>query len=250
MIHMAIKCREIFLSLFYYILDYKNIKSMFEGIGVECFKILKTSYWTRKVSFFYCEVSGRPLFVKQYKGIYSLTREVQVLNYLNSYNDRNIVNIEFSEKNQNSLFLGMEVVDGTTISENFFRKDRDCIISVIEQTVAFLDRLNEYQVIHCDIRPDNIMLDKCYNLKVIDFEYSVVKSIDNLSQLSASNNDKIENLGGQFSCEGLVWDDAYSFYSIYSLFLKNTKFEKDLLINSRLYELKKRIGRNIYEHST
>ena len=52
-------------------------------------------------------------------------------------------------------------------------------IKIIKQLVELLIFLKKYNIVHIDLKTENILLDDCYNIKVIDFEHSEVIKNEN-----------------------------------------------------------------------
>ena len=80
--------------------------------------------------------------------------------------------------------------------------------------------LSSIEVVHRDIRPHNIIIVNEI-MKIIDFEHS---SISNEIMDNNSNN-----LNKDFSPNGKIWDDAYSFKKIAEYFVNKSLLEKALI---------------------
>ena len=89
---------------------------------------------------------------------------------------QNIVQ-SFAVGNDNGIYyIAMEFVDGQTVSEMMLRKSRFSESETIRTGVAVANALdyawNEKQLLHRDIKPDNIMIDKSGRVKLMDLGLS------------------------------------------------------------------------------
>lgn len=71
-----------------------------------------------------------------------------------------------------ALYSLFEYVDGITLQQWYLRQpkaDLNQVIDIIEQTGKALQALHRAEILHQDIRPDNVMLDQHRQVKLIDF---------------------------------------------------------------------------------
>jgi hypothetical protein len=91
-------------------------------------------------------------------------------------NDAHIVNVLDFEVTGTEALLIMEYVDGPTLGallrECTELLDLDLVATVIKDVAAALEHAHENQVLHLDIKPDNILIDHKGQLKVSDFGLS------------------------------------------------------------------------------
>ncbi|MDR0347636.1 MAG: serine/threonine protein kinase, partial [Coriobacteriales bacterium] len=88
-------------------------------------------------------------------------------------NDARIVNVLDFEVTGTEALLIMEYVDGPTLT-NLLREsaellDLDSITTIMNDVAAALEYAHENQVLHLDIKPDNILIDHKGHTKVTDF---------------------------------------------------------------------------------
>ena len=68
------------------------------------------------------------------------------------------------------LFLVMEYVDGETLRQRLCRPIRlDQFFTIATQCAEALVAAHEHGIIHCDIKPENIMLTSAGQVKILDF---------------------------------------------------------------------------------
>lgn len=84
----------------------------------------------------------------------------------------NIVTIHDFGLHENRLFIVMEYVPGTDLQEILKRRGRLTIseaISLISQACAGIGYAHESGLVHCDIKPQNLLVNPSGQLKVLDF---------------------------------------------------------------------------------
>lgn len=79
-------------------------------------------------------------------------------------------------------FLQMEYVDGTTIDQYFPMPWDKGWEDIFTEVISAFEYLEKHQILHRDIRPANILVDKSGNVKIIDFGFG--------KQLSRSRTDE------------------------------------------------------------
>jgi serine/threonine-protein kinase len=83
-----------------------------------------------------------------------------------------IVNIYDVGKDENVYYIVMEYIQGETLKEYIERKNKlslDEAVSIALQICEALDHAHQNNLIHCDIKPHNILLGKGGRVKVTDF---------------------------------------------------------------------------------
>ncbi|MBD2203923.1 serine/threonine protein kinase [Calothrix sp. FACHB-1219] len=97
-------------------------------------------------------------------------REVNILQKLNGH--PNIPSFfEYVEENQ-EFYLIQQYIQGNTLSEKIQSQqnlEESEVIQIIDKLINILEFVHENNIIHRDIKPDNIIIDKDDNLFLIDF---------------------------------------------------------------------------------
>ena len=101
---------------------------------------------------------------------------------------KNIVSIyEFFEENQTAYFV-MELLKGVDLRQyikknkvNKFSVSINRAIDIIKQILNGLKEIHNANVVHCDIKPSNIFVEKNGNIKIIDF--GLAKKMDDMNVL-------------------------------------------------------------------
>lgn len=121
-----------------------------------------------------CEPSGRMVAIKCFK---AYTKEVE--REIRIHKDLTHPNIaKFYEfiSDEDGYYIVMELAEGGTLLEwiNFCGFINEIMArKLFVQMVSALDYLhNEMNIIHRDMKPDNILIDADYNIKIIDFGLS------------------------------------------------------------------------------
>lgn len=90
-----------------------------------------------------------------------------------------IINIYDVASEGNNQYIVMEYVDGVTLKE-YMQEHKLSLNAALEIGVRLADALqhaHSHNVIHCDIKPQNILIDKNLNPKIADF--GIAKMITN-----------------------------------------------------------------------
>jgi serine/threonine protein kinase len=75
-------------------------------------------------------------------------------------------------RKRNYLYVAMEFVDGQTLRQWMIdhpRPDLETVRNIVEQIAKGLRAFHRKEMLHQDLRPDNIMIDKTGTAKIIDF---------------------------------------------------------------------------------
>lgn len=83
-------------------------------------------------------------------------------------------------RTRNYLYVVMEYVDGKTLRQWMAdepRPDVETVRGIVEQIAGGLQAFHRMEVLHQDIRPDNIMIDKAGTVKIIDFGSTKVAGV-------------------------------------------------------------------------
>jgi eukaryotic-like serine/threonine-protein kinase len=90
----------------------------------------------------------------------------------------NIVTIYDADLQQDFCYITMEYIDGSTL-EKFCRPDKllpvKMVLKIIFNVCKGLEYAHQNEVIHCDIKPSNIMLRPSGQVKITDFSIAYVK---------------------------------------------------------------------------
>jgi len=94
-------------------------------------------------------------------------------------------------RKRNYLYVAMEFVDGQTLKQWMIdnpKPDLETIRGIVEQIARGLQAFHRKEMLHQDIRPDNIMIDKTGTVKIIDFGSTNVRGVLEAAP-SAERND-------------------------------------------------------------
>jgi len=75
-------------------------------------------------------------------------------------------------RKRNYLYVATEFIDGRTLSQWMAdnpRPDIETVRGIVEQIARGLQAFHRLEMLHQDLRPDNIMIDKTGTVKIIDF---------------------------------------------------------------------------------
>ncbi len=114
------------------------------------------------------------------EGEHYFMREVQAINRLRHPNIINIV--DYGKTESEMLYLVMEHLPGKTLKQIIkkeFPLDPKRICEILIQLLGALEQAHDSEIIHCDLKPDNLMVEKVAGqpdfVKVLDFGIAKVK---------------------------------------------------------------------------
>jgi serine/threonine-protein kinase len=91
-----------------------------------------------------------------------------------------------------SVFLVMELLEGETLAHRFERKARSLaapqILLIADQVLDVLASAHEKQIVHRDIKPDNIFLTKTGTVKLLDFGIARLRELSTQSSATRSGS--------------------------------------------------------------
>ncbi|KRA40254.1 bifunctional protein-serine/threonine kinase/phosphatase [Devosia sp. Root635] len=88
--------------------------------------------------------------------------------------------IHNQDRKRHYLYLATEYVDGQTLTQwmvDHPRPDLNAVRDIVEQVARGLNAFHRQEMVHQDLRPDNIMIDKAGTVKIIDFGSTKVAGI-------------------------------------------------------------------------
>jgi serine/threonine protein phosphatase PrpC len=95
-------------------------------------------------------------------------------------------------RRRNYLYVTMEFVDGQTLRQWMIdnpRPDLEAVRGIVEQVARGLQAFHRLEMLHQDIRPENIMIDRTGTVKIIDFGSTKVRGVVEAAPLA--NHDDI-----------------------------------------------------------
>ena len=113
--------------------------------------------------------TGKELFEKNKEKI---IKEARILSEINH---PNVVNVLEVFKQNNTVYIVMEFISGYSLKQQVEQKgvfQEDKLKKIIYKIGQALDYIHEKNILHLDIKPSNILIDKNNNPKLIDFGIS------------------------------------------------------------------------------
>lgn len=100
----------------------------------------------------------------------------------------NIVNIYDVGEEESIYYIVMEYVDGQTLKQ-FIQKnspvDVDVALNIMQQLTSAISHAHQNHIIHRDIKPQNILIDREGNVKITDFGIAVALSATSITQTNS-----------------------------------------------------------------
>ncbi|GEN30382.1 serine/threonine-protein kinase [Cerasibacillus quisquiliarum] len=100
----------------------------------------------------------------------------------------NIVNIYDVGDEEHLLYMVMEYVDGMTLKEYIHRFSplpMQDVVDIMKQITSAIHHAHEHNIIHRDIKPQNILIDQNGKVKVTDFGIAIALSSTALTQTNS-----------------------------------------------------------------
>ncbi len=96
-------------------------------------------------------------------------------------NHSNIMRVTSDQKHSRFLYHVCEYIDGQTLSEWMHDNPQPTIgqvRNIISQVIAALRKFQRLELVHRDLKPDNIMIDRFGHVKLIDYGTALIASLD------------------------------------------------------------------------
>ena len=152
--------------------------------------------WTSEVIFLKHRAGSDHLFIKVYAS--HKTREKKIGDYLKSTSETSFVlPVKYIEIGEYSIYTFPYQV-GITLKDAIERRAQKELNYFLENILDLLVQLNSYTVTHCDLTPQNIIIDTCGSLKIIDFEFAIIRDHPSLCMHDEAEEVFLENLGGKY----------------------------------------------------
>ena len=132
-------------------------------------------------------------------------------------------------------YLQMEYVEGTTIDkyeDEIWGKDWETIFA---ETINAFKYLEDHKILHRDIRPANILIDKDYNVKIIDFGFGKILSESSDCGESVVLNWPVTELPDEVALEG-KYNHQSEIYFLGKLFSRLLKDDKETFRYSHIID--------------
>ncbi len=122
----------------------------------------------------------------------------------------NVVKIHNSNDKANFLAYAMEYIKGQTLRQWMDENknpDIEVVVSLVKQIIQGLRAFHRQEMLHCDLKPENIMIDEIGQIKLIDFGSARIAGVAELS----SPIDSVGNQGTQgYTAPEVILDERVS----------------------------------------
>ena len=128
-------------------------------------------------------------------------------------------------------FIVTEFLDGLPLSDYNFSKNPELLYKVFAQLIDAVEYIHYLGIIHFDIKPDNVMITKDGNIKLIDFGGASMKNFfGNVSVSAYTRYFSPKNAQGLMKFETGKYFDWYTVITtILEIINTNTNIPEDLL---------------------
>lgn len=121
-------------------------------------------------------------------------------------------------RKRNYLYVATEFIDGQTLTQWMIdnpRPDLETVRAIVEQIARGLQAFHRMEMLHQDLRPENIMIDKTGTVKIIDFGSVRVRGV--VEATPAGSRDDILGTAQYTAPEYFIGEGASTRSDIYSL---------------------------------
>ncbi|MCK8043305.1 protein kinase [Shewanella sp. 1CM18E] len=243
-----IAARNYLFSFFWYLLYSKKYKRYVHSIGISDLRPTRVKFWNQKAIFFKGVYQKREVFIKCYKNQEKIGREIQLAKVIGSSSNDHLCNLLLHDVSPFGVTLCSSMLNASTLTEFSRKITEDELFYVSKQFYDILIYLRDRKIVHCDIRPDNIMIDNNLNVTLIDFEFSIALSISEFKKHYEYTLERLVNLGGEYKFSSLIWDDAYSFNEILKELSNKSKIDLNLMNAEYVRKIQDMIGEFVYAH--
>lgn len=143
----------------------------------------------------------------------------------------------------NNIIIEMQYIDGYTLDQyiNFFEKPYDLCLQIIEIINNTLIYIHSKDILHLDLKPNNILVDKKGILKIIDYDISCIKKLyDSCDEPCCVRNPA----GTEFFMAPETYYDDVNFKSTDIWLMGATIY---YLVTKKYIRTQKQIDNNIYD---
>ncbi len=155
------------------------------------------------------ELRGDPAYLKRFMMEEWVARRV---------NSAHVLKPCLQSRKRNYLYVVTEYIDGQTLTQWMIdnpKPDIETIRRIVEQIARGLQAFHRMEMIHQDVRPDNIMIDKTGTVKIIDFGSTKVRGV--VEAAPSINHDDILGTVQYTAPEYFVGESGTSRSDIFSL---------------------------------
>lgn len=185
----------------------KSIYNELQVNGIKYIKPYKWMSWKNGVYYFIGFIDTERVFIKTNGIMNSLKQEQETLSYVRKYSSYLQQHTPYMFRINNIIVERMLEGDSLDVLYNHNECEK-----VVEQLFDIYKELRRLRVSHCDIRPENFILQKDGNVILIDFGFALINSNDAFDKIAYNEKNKkiIKYLGGEFAVGNGTVDDAYS----------------------------------------
>lgn len=136
----------------------------------------------------------------------------------------NVVKIHKSNTQDKFLAYAMEYIKGQTLRQWIDENpspDMNVVLSIVKQVITGIRAFHRQEMLHCDLKPENIMINEIGQVKLIDFGSARIAGVvELLSPINTTNNqgtqgytapevilkDEVSQASDQFSLGAIVYE--------------------------------------------
>lgn len=189
----------------------------------------------------------KKVICKVYPSNSNIKTELQIYEILKKNKSNYVCKyLDYYNKGKINFFI-LEYIDGNNLNYIILKEkekiNNKFIKTIFIQILKGLEFLHQNKIIHCDIKPENIMITKDYKVKLIDFNYSIINELESDIIFGTTNFISPESYNyGYYTFSSDIWSCGISLY--YCL-VNKSPYATNILINKSNPNL---FRRNEFKH--
>lgn len=219
-------------------ISYKRDQEHFNNLNIKDINPYLIEEWKNFSNYIYFLANsndGKEYFIKSRGLAESARREFKVIEELRKENTKYFPKTYYFKSSEKIKFLILEKIEGVKLNhliekENLNEKPEKFKENLFYGIHNILNILHKFKIVHRDIRPKNLMINKDGTPTLFDFQFAVDVNRKKYKEFKIvrKNSKYIKGLGGNYAKNYLHWDDAYSVVKIFEKlpFQNNPNFLK------------------------
>ncbi len=125
--------------------------------------------------------TSEPIFCTRFKKEYHI---LQTLTHPSIVDVYDLASTKY--KKRESLYFTMDFIDGIPVNQYFRKNGYERFLQIFLETLHIIKFIHKKGLMHCDLKPHHILVDKSGRIKLIDFGFSLFKKSIDLKEIGGT----------------------------------------------------------------